>query len=70
MKHLIDKDKFEEEIFDTDPKVMRAGLVIAILYKHLQDIKDEPHHPSGMDNDKIKIRNELRSELRGGGIND
>ena len=72
---LIDETKFIHHMFgkaDTKNKLMTKDTEITItrkifeeiLSKHLQDIVDEPHHPSGMDNDKIKIRNELRAELR------
>ena len=73
---LIDKKKFLYHMFgkaDTKNKLMTKDTEITvtrkifeeILSKHLKDIVDEPQHPSGMDNDKIKIRNDLRKELRG-----
>lgn len=46
------------------PMVHRRDIKL-VLSKHLQDIKDEPQHPSGLNHDKIKIRNTLRRELRG-----
>ena len=72
MKYLIEEKKFLEEMYELvgDEQVEENGihssLVRLILSKHLQDIKDEPHHPSGMNRDKIKIRNELRAEMREG----
>lgn len=75
MKHLIDKEKFLAElktvmqVEELHPSHIDRYVYIEDiedkLSKHLKDIKDEPHHPSGMDNDKIKIRNALRRELRG-----
>ena len=68
MKYLIEEKKFLEEMYELvgDEQVEENGihpsLVRLILSKHLHDIKDEPHHPAGMDRDKIKIRNELRAE--------
>lgn len=74
MKHLVDKEKFLAEINDIinwkdEPGFNKLWLKIdfdKILSKHLEDIKDEPHHPSGMNHHDINVRNALRKELRGG----
>ena len=68
MKHLLDKKKFLEGLaYKKEPYLVESyvDVVKRLLSKHVEDIKDEPHHSSGMDRDKIKIRNELRKELRG-----
>ena len=75
MKHLIDKKKFLEEldlnnspggvIYVHDVKCDMPGRILDALSNHLQDIKDEPHHPSGMNHHDINVRNALRKELRG-----
>ena len=68
MKHLIDKEKFLEEYEQESSGYRLAVKKEQILYlfdKHTKDLVEEPQYPSGMDHDKIKIRNDLRKELRG-----
>ena len=60
---LINSEKFLKEV--GKHPIVDYSYVKNELAKHTKDIVDEPHHPSGMDHDKIKIRNELRKELRG-----
>jgi len=74
MNSLIDSDKFlaalQKSSLHRRNKVgpllgdSEFTVVEMILSDNLKDIVDEPHHPSGMDRDKIKTRNELREELR------
>ena len=68
MKHLIDKEKFLEEIAGAlimaEYSKLGYGEIRSAFSKHTKDIVDEPQYPSGMDHDKISIRNELRAELR------
>ena len=69
MKHLIDKKKFLEELaYTKEPYLVESyfDVVKRLLSKHVEDIKDEPHHSSGMDHHDINVRNALRKELRGG----
>ena len=61
MKHLIDKEKFLAEI-----RPYWTGRLQRAFSKHTKEMKDEPHHPSGMDHHDINVRNALRKELRGG----
>ena len=68
MRHLIDKEKFMMELLKSSLVINKIEIKLGdfkrLMISHTKDIKDEPHHPSGMDNDKIKIRNDLRKELR------
>ena len=62
---LIDETKFEEGLKKEDyftPEEIKVTM--NVLSKHTKDLVDEPQYPSGMDHDKISIRNGLRKELR------
>ena len=67
MKHLIDKEKFLDELvtlIGTAEKEVQLSDITTVFYKHTKDIVDEPHHPSGLDREDINVRNALRKELR------
>ena len=67
MKHLIDKKKFVAELEKEIPMLGKLSHTVGeVLSRHTKAMVDEPHHPSGMDRDKINTRNELLEELRNG----
>ena len=72
MKYLIDKEKFLKEYKMLAMSRFNDGREPSVSYKefknvlskHTKDLVEEHQYLSGMDHDRISIRNELIVELR------